>query len=271
MERRKAKRADARDDNRLSCSGRNRQRPVRHGRRSYGRAALLSCGSLLLRGISSAVCKPNGCLIPETLPVYKLSAGGAGQQIYFCDSSALDDCSVNYTTYGAPTQIYFCDGSVRDDCYVGPGPLPGGHHSHEPRDCPQHLGGPCGEDVADDSSLGLRSLQHEHIAAEQGGCPLSVAEADSEPRTVRSLLRVRTLANFFCWAQPLISDIGTSDARWTSSIAFSGIGCPELAASALTHVDGRNCFCFVHGIERDHVARDLLLSHARPHLCIPTF
>ena len=155
----------------------------------------------------------------------------------------LDDCSVNYTTYGAPTQIYFCDSSVLDDHYViglrrGADPrldagngtaigevlaespvvaqhvvaeiagsmpctvacgtgytasiatndgLPGGHHSHEPRECPRHLGGPCGEDVADDSFRGLRSLQHEHIAGEQGGCPLSVVEADSEPMTVRSL------------------------------------------------------------------------------------
>ena len=45
----------------------------------------------------------------------------AAQQIYFCDGSVLDDCCVNYTTYGAPTQIYFCDRSVLDDCYVGQG------------------------------------------------------------------------------------------------------------------------------------------------------
>ena len=65
-----------------------------------------------------AGCRWNGSLIPEALPVYKLSAGEAGQQIYFCDSSVLDDCSVNYTPYGAPTQIYFCDSSVLDDHYV---------------------------------------------------------------------------------------------------------------------------------------------------------
>ena len=50
---------------------------------------------------------PHAGKIPEALPVYKLSAGEAERQIYFCDSSVLDDCCVNYTTYGAPTQIYF--------------------------------------------------------------------------------------------------------------------------------------------------------------------
>ena len=73
---------------------------------------------------------------------------------------------------------------------------------------------------------------------------------------------VRTSTDFFGWAQPLIDDIGASDAIWNASIAFSGIGCPELAASALNHGLGRDCFCFVHGIERDHVARIMLSSHA---------
>ena len=41
--------------------------------------------------------------------------------------------------------------------------------------------------------------------------------------------RVRSLNGFFCWAQPFIDDIGGGTARWTSSTAFSGIGCPELA------------------------------------------
>ena len=75
-------------------------------------------------------------------------------------------------------------------------------------------------------------------------------------------VRVGTLVDFSCWAQPLIDDIRTSAVHWTSSTAFSGIGCPELAASALNHVLGRDCFCFVHGIERDQSARSMLLSHA---------
>ena len=45
-------------------------------------------------------------------------------------------------------------------------------------------------------------------------------------------------------------------------LCFSGIGCPELAVSALNHVFCRDCFCFVHGIEADHVARSMFLSHA---------
>ena len=51
---------------------------------------------------------------------------------------------------------------------------------------------------------------------------------------------VRSSTDFFCRAQPLIIGIGTSDARWTSSTAFSGIGCPELASSALAYALDRD-------------------------------
>ena len=54
--------------------------------------------------------------------------------------------------------------------------------------------------------------------------------------------RVRSLHGFFGWAQPLVDDIGGSSVRWTSSTAFSGIGCPELASSALAHASAGKCF-----------------------------
>ena len=50
----------------------------------------------------------------------------------------------------------------------------------------------------------------------------------------------RSLAEFFCWAQPLIDDIGTSDAQWTSSTAFFGIDSPELESSALAYALDRD-------------------------------
>ena len=43
--------------------------------------------------------------------------------------------------------------------------------------------------MADESFLGLHSPQQEHIAVEQGECPLSIVEADSEPMTLSSLRR----------------------------------------------------------------------------------
>ena len=48
-----------------------------------------------------------------------------------------------------------------------------------------------------------------------------------DTRDASRLLGVRYLREFFSWAQPLIDDIGPSAGHWISSIAFSGIGCPE--------------------------------------------
>ena len=57
--------------------------------------------------------------------------------------------------------------------------------------------------------------------------------------------RVRTLVDFSCWARSLVEAIGVSDTHWTSSTAFSGVGCSELASAALSHAAKRSCFGFL--------------------------
>ena len=49
---------------------------------------------------------------------------------------------------------------------------------------------------------------------------------------------------------------------WMCSLAYSGIGCPELAAYAILCSMGREVFAFNHGIEKDLVARGVLQAHA---------
>ena len=66
----------------------------------------------------------------------------------------------------------------------------------------------------------------------------------------------------FSWAEKLVGHLNIDLACWSSSTAFSGIGCPEIAAQAIRRAAKRDVFTFKFGVERDHMARAVLSGHA---------
>jgi hypothetical protein len=89
----------------------------------------------------------------------------------------------------------------------------------------------------------------------------STVDAHAPVNGDQERLRVLDLCDFFKWPRMLLKRLNLGHRSWTSSTAFSGIGCPEIAAAAIHSAVGREVFAFQHGIERDHVARAVLASH----------
>ena len=84
--------------------------------------------------------------------------------------------------------------------------------------------------MCDVKSVNDNVFDEENAGLPRAGRGATDVAGSIDTSEVSRVVGVRTLTDFFCWAQPLIDDIGTSAVHWTSSTAFSGIGCPELAA-----------------------------------------
>ena len=65
-------------------------------------------------------------------------------------------------------------------------------------------------------------LFNRHVGLPTAGCGVTDLAGSIETSEVSCVAGVRALTDFFCWAQPLVCDIGTSAVHWASSIAFSG-------------------------------------------------
>ena len=95
---------------------------------------------------------------------------------------------------------------------------------------------------SDVGSLERSKAEHSHLATpvvagfvtdENAGLPRVVFlttdfTGSTDTSDEQCVSGVRTLSDFFGWAQPLIDDIGASDANWIASIAFCGTGCPSI-------------------------------------------
>ena len=74
--------------------------------------------------------------------------------------------------------------------------------------------------------------------------------------------RLRSLVNFFKWAHVFKRCFTSIDLPWSGSSAFSGTGCPEIAAKALGFVLGRDLVLFRSAVEKDNCARSILQEHS---------
>ena len=74
--------------------------------------------------------------------------------------------------------------------------------------------------------------------------------------------RLRALLSFFDWARDLCGVVREAAQCWESSTAFSGAGCLELAADALTVGAGKRFFGFTCGVDKDPVARRVFAGHS---------
>ena len=74
--------------------------------------------------------------------------------------------------------------------------------------------------------------------------------------------RLRRLVCAYSWPSALVRALHLAPRHWTCSSAFSGIGCAELGAAALSRACRGLRLDFVHGIERDPAARAMLACHA---------
>ena len=95
-----------------------------------------------------------------------------------------------------------------------------------------------------------------------GEAPSSVGKTCVDENAVqdgalaRSLLK--TLCGIFGWARWLEAKFGPMRQHFDCSSAFSGIGCPELAASSLEGLERRCASAFISAAEYDPMWRRFL-------------
>ena len=209
----------------------------------------------------------NGCSLSGTSisPGFALMHSGIDlergrplrKQIYFCEDSVLDDHYVIGSRHGADSrqyagndtangevlaespvvaQIYACEDAVLDGHYV--------IASRRGADL-QHC------DVSDTANG--------ELLAE---CPVVDTNALVAPDSCTTTSKQPRRCGYHSWAARVLEAIGQPRTAVSASSCFSGIGCAEIAAAALSSAAGATSIIFQSALDYDPVARRMLASHA---------
>ena len=78
---------------------------------------------------------------------------------------------------------------------------------------------------------------------------------------------LRRLVDWYRWPARVAHILPLRKHDWICSTAFSGIGCPEMAATSISRFVPNASFRFQSSLERDSVCREVLGSHSAGSIC----